>query len=119
MPPFDEAVEKLFTERLNIELLITNDEEGYVFFNFRARPWKNSPNDGRMLIVGGETLESAFILLADALEHSAWVPLDWKVRLHAPAFAPLRAEQPVPKVRHSEAESPSKDGLLPFPYTRS
>jgi hypothetical protein len=119
MNPFQDAVEALFTERINIELLITSDEEGYVFFNFRARPWKNSPNDGRMLLVGASHLEEAFVLLADALERQSWVPLDWKTRLHAPAYAPAPAERPSPRFRPNEVEKPSEDGLLPFPYTRA
>ncbi len=108
MPTYDEAIELLFTERINIELLLTTDDEGYMFFNFRARPWKNSPEDGRMLIAGSFTMEDAFCQLAEELIRSHWVPLNWKMRLSAPGVPAYIRERPAPKVRGHELEDPQE-----------
>jgi hypothetical protein len=119
MLTFNEAIETLFAEHINIELIITNDDDGYVFFNFRARPWKNSPNDGRMLLVGAPTLNECMILLADGLLGQDWTPLSWTARLHSLGSAPSLAKSPGPLFRHSEPERLPEVGTKDHPYTRS
>jgi hypothetical protein len=113
-----EAVETLFAERINIEVMLTSDEEGYAFYNMRARPWKNSPNDGRMLLVGGPTLDECMVLLADALLSQSWTPLSWTARLHVLASEASAATPPPIRFRQSEAESPAEARSREFPYTR-
>lgn len=120
MPTLNEAIELLFAERINIEVILTSDEEGYAFYNFRARPWKNSPNDGRMLLVGAPTLDQCMILLADALLASSWVPLSWTARLHALSSTGTTQVQPVLRFRRSEAEShgDGRNTADEYPYTK-
>ncbi len=120
MLTFNESVQVLFTERINIEVLLTSDDDGYMFYNFRARPWKNSPNDGRMLLVGAPTLDECMVLLADALLSSSWVPLSWTARLHVLASEGSAAAPPPIKFRTGAPEShvgPSELGNE-YPYTR-
>lgn len=119
MDKLQEAIKILWTAKLNLEVLTLADADGDAYFNMRARPWKNSPNDGFMLLVGGYALDDIYILTAAAYEGEQWKRLDWTRRISPPASPPHNVSQFPTTPATSEPENDGEPRFIPRSYNRS
>ena len=119
---YTEAFGYLFGKRLNIEVLLLSDADGDTYLNLRARPWKNSPQDGYMLLVGGYAFDDCLVVLAEAFESARWHRLDWTARIQPPKSPPANVSSIRPPNGVSELDSPAeprfKVRTTDYPYTR-
>jgi len=86
------SVSYLRDNNCNVAMEFTQDKDGYLIFNLRATPWRNSANAGMMILVGDYNVEDCLIRMAEAVERRDWTPLNWRVRMDEPGlYAPGRA----------------------------
>jgi hypothetical protein len=76
----DDVYAYLLEEKLNLDVIFDWDETRGLLINVRARPWKNNPNDGRMVLVAGRTIDEALVWLVRGLANGRWLPLNWSRR---------------------------------------
>jgi hypothetical protein len=87
----EEAVVVLRDANVNATLEFTQDKDGYLIFNLRGTPWRNSANAGMMILVAAHQIEDCVVILAEMVEKRMWVPLNFRVRLDEPgAYSPGR-----------------------------
>jgi len=78
------SVTYLRDNNCNVAMEFTEDKDGYLLFNLRATPWRNSANNGNMILVSDYNVEDALIRLAECVDRREWTPLNWRVRMNEP-----------------------------------
>lgn len=116
MDDYNDAFGYLFTQRVNIEVLLLADADGLSYINLRARPWKNSPQDGYMLLVGAHMFEDALLELAEAHESGKWQRLDWTRRVGPLASPPQNVRQFPTASAPGAPEQPQEGRYVPKSY---
>jgi hypothetical protein len=95
----DDVYSYLSEEKVNIDLIFDWDEDRGLLINARARPWKNSANDGRMVLAAGRTVDEALLWTVRGLLNNRWIPLNWSRRCREigidKRLAPIREENQV------------------------
>lgn len=77
----------LSDERVNVDLIFDWDEERGLLINARIRPWKNSTNDGKMILAAGITADDALLNAVRGCLNNRWVPLVWQRRMREVGIA--------------------------------
>lgn len=89
--------------RVNIELMFTWSDESGSLITCRLRPWKNSEEDGNMILAGGRTADEALYWAGRALLNKQWINLDWRARANGigvtTILAPIVSEQQAQRTR--------------------
>lgn len=80
----EQALEVLQSTQINIQLEFSQDKDGYVLFNLRCLPWRNTPRQGYMILVADHSLTQVLCRAAEDLESNRWSVLNWKIRLMEP-----------------------------------
>lgn len=70
----------LSDERVNVDLIFDWQEDRGLLINCRLRPWKNSVNDGKMILAAGLTADDALLNAVRGGLNNRWIPLMWNRR---------------------------------------
>lgn len=79
-----DAIELLRSEQVNVQLEFTSDRDGYLLFELRILPWRNSAMQGYMILVAGQDIDDALIRGAESLRDRRWTQVNWRVHLNEP-----------------------------------
>ena len=67
-------------EKVNLDLIFDWQEDRGLLINVRARPWKNAPNESRMVLAAGRTVDEALLWAARGILNNRFIPLIWNRR---------------------------------------
>jgi hypothetical protein len=107
------SVSYLRDNNCNVAMEFTQDNEGYLLFNLRATPWRNSANAGMMILVGDYNVEQCLIRLAECVERRDWTPLNWRVRMDEPGIYTPNRQWAVLRNARKELEKAQEDRESP------
>lgn len=67
-------------ERLNVDVIFVDTDEGVPIINCRFREWKKGNATDRMILAGGRSLDEALVYAYRGLVDNVWLPMDWSAR---------------------------------------
>lgn len=84
MLSLDNAIDALTSQQVNLQLEFSTDKDGYILYQLRVLPWRNSVRQGQMILVADQTISGCLILAAENLNADRWASLNWRVVLNEP-----------------------------------
>lgn len=92
-------------ERLNIDVMFVELDDGTPIINCRFREWKKGNATDRMILSGGRSLDEALVYAYRGLVDNTWLPMDWGARSYNIGVVNMLARPHLPVRQHLSVES--------------
>lgn len=83
-------------ERVNVEFLFVELDDGTPVINCRLREWKRGNASERMILAAGRSLDEALVYAYKGLSEAIWLPIDWSARAYEVGVVSMLARPHLP-----------------------